>query len=77
MYERDCSVHRRYQKVIEAGPGPTVSDELRKGLSEAAITATKSIHYVGAGTVEFVVDSADKFYFFNASEYVDTFPFYF
>ncbi len=63
MYERDCSVQRRYQKVIEEGPGPTVSDELRKGLTEAAITATKSIHYVGAGTVEFVVDSADKFYF--------------
>ena len=63
MFERDCSIQRRYQKVIEEAPGPTVSDELRRHLTEAALTAAKAIHYVGAGTVEFIADPADNFYF--------------
>ena len=63
MFERDCSIQRRYQKVIEEAPGPTVSDELRRHLTEAALTAAKAIQYVGAGTVEFIADPADNFYF--------------
>ena len=63
MFERDCSVQRRYQKVIEEAPGPAVSAELRRQLTEAALVAAKTINYVGAGTVEFVVDRRDKFYF--------------
>ena len=63
MFERDCSIQRRYQKVIEEAPGPTVSDGLRRHLTEAALTAAKAIHYVGAGTVEFIADPADNFYF--------------
>jgi geranyl-CoA carboxylase alpha subunit len=61
--ERDCSMQRRYQKVIEETPSPAVSTELRARMSDAAITATRAISYVGAGTVEFLLDQAGKFYF--------------
>jgi len=63
LFERDCSVQRRYQKVIEEAPGSAVSAELRRHLTDAALVAAKTIDYVGAGTVEFVVDRRDKFYF--------------
>lgn len=63
MFERDCSIQRRYQKVIEEAPGPTVRPELRQNVTEAALTAAREISYVGAGTVEFVVDRQDNFYF--------------
>ena len=63
MFERDCSVQRRYQKVIEEAPGVAVGVELRRDLTEAALVAARTIDYVGAGTVEFVVDRQDKFYF--------------
>ncbi len=62
LFERDCSVQRRHQKMIEEAPAPDISDDLRAGLYDAAIKAAKAIRYVGAGTVEFIVD-ATGFYF--------------
>ena len=63
MFERDCSIQRRHQKVIEESPGPSVNGVLREKILEAAVNATKAIDYLGAGTVEFIVDRNDKFYF--------------
>ena len=62
LFERDCSVQRRHQKVIEEAPGPTVDRGLRERLGEAAIQAARAVDYVGAGTVEFIADG-DAFYF--------------
>ncbi|XP_020288433.1 methylcrotonoyl-CoA carboxylase subunit alpha, mitochondrial [Pseudomyrmex gracilis] len=56
LFERDCSVQRRHQKVIEEAPAPGISQKLRKELGEAAIRAAKAVGYVGAGTVEFIMD---------------------
>jgi 3-methylcrotonyl-CoA carboxylase alpha subunit len=56
LYERDCSVQRRHQKVIEEAPGPTVTPELRALLGAAAVRAAKAIGYLGAGTVEFIAE---------------------
>jgi geranyl-CoA carboxylase alpha subunit len=61
--ERDCSIQRRHQKVIEETPSPAVSTELRARMSDAAITAARAVSYVGAGTIEFLLDQAGKFYF--------------
>lgn len=61
--ERDCSIQRRHQKLIEESPSTFVDDKLRKRLGEAAIKATKAVSYQNAGTVEFLVDSAGHFYF--------------
>ena len=62
LFERDCSVQRRHQKVIEEAPGPRVSAALRRRLGEAAIRAARAVSYIGAGTVEFIADQA-KFHF--------------
>jgi 3-methylcrotonyl-CoA carboxylase alpha subunit len=58
LFERDCSVQRRHQKVIEEAPGPTVTPELRALLGAAAVRAAKAIGYLGAGTVEFIAEGA-------------------
>ena len=62
LFERDCSVQRRHQKVVEEAPGPTVNGRLRTIMGEAAVRAARAIDYVGAGTVEFIAEG-DDFYF--------------
>ncbi len=61
--ERDCSIQRRHQKLIEESPSPAVDDKLRKRIGDAAILAAKSVDYVGAGTVEFLLTPDNEFYF--------------
>lgn len=63
LFERDCSIQRRHQKVIEEAPSPFMTEELRERMGEAAVNAAKACNYVGAGTVEFLVDDDRNFYF--------------
>ena len=63
MFERECSIQRRHQKVVEEAPSVVLTPELRKKMGEAAINVAKSVNYVGAGTVEFLLDEKDNFYF--------------
>ncbi|MEO1796888.1 MAG: biotin carboxylase N-terminal domain-containing protein, partial [Pseudomonadota bacterium] len=68
LYERDCSLQRRHQKVIEEAPAPGMTDEMRAAMGQAAVRAAEAIGYAGAGTVEFIVDASDglrpdRFYF--------------
>ncbi len=58
MFERDCSLQRRHQKIIEEAPAPGMDDATRKALCATAVAAAKAIHYIGAGTVEFIADAA-------------------
>ena len=61
--ERECSIQRRYQKLVEESPSPAVDDDLRKKMGEAAIAGAKAVGYIGVGTVEFLLDKNKDFYF--------------
>ncbi len=63
LFERECSVQRRHQKVVEEAPSAVVTPEMRKAMGEAAIKVARSVNYVGAGTVEFIVDEQLNFFF--------------
>lgn len=63
LYERECTIQRRYQKIIEESPSPTLTPEIRKKMGEAAVTIAKAVKYNSAGTVEFLVDKHLNFYF--------------
>ncbi|GFT34838.1 methylcrotonoyl-CoA carboxylase subunit alpha, mitochondrial [Nephila pilipes] len=63
LFERDCSVQRRHQKIIEEAPAPGLDEKTRRSLGKAAVRAAAAVNYVGAGTVEFIMDENKKFYF--------------
>lgn len=67
FFERECSLQRRYQKVIEESPSPSITDAQRKQMGDAAVAAAKSINYTGAGTVEFILDAGGNFYFLEVN----------
>jgi acetyl-CoA carboxylase biotin carboxylase subunit len=64
LFERDCSVQRRNQKVIEEAPSPAIDDELRAAMGEVAVRAARSVGYVGAGTIEMLFDQASRSFYF-------------
>ncbi|MDB5471055.1 MAG: Carbamoyl-phosphate synthase chain ATP-binding protein, partial [Caulobacter sp.] len=68
LYERDCSLQRRHQKVIDEAPAPGMNEATRAAICEAAVKAAKAVGYVGAGTIEFIADAsqglrADRIWF--------------
>ena len=63
LFERECSIQRRHQKIIEEAPSPFVTPELRTAMGDAAIAAARAVGYIGAGTVEFIVAPTGEFYF--------------
>ena len=62
--ERDCSIQRRLQKLVEEAPSPAIDDEMRRKMGEAAVKAAKAVNYTGAGTVEFIYDHRNKQFYF-------------
>lgn len=64
LFERECSVQRRHQKIIEESPSPSVPQEVRLKMGEASVKAAHQINYIGAGTIEFIFDNATKEFFF-------------
>lgn len=64
LHERDCSIQRRHQKVIEEAPAPNLPTEVRQRLGRAAVDAARAVGYVGAGTVEFILDTTDQTFYF-------------
>ncbi|MCG3137693.1 MAG: Acetyl-/propionyl-coenzyme A carboxylase alpha chain [Phycisphaerae bacterium] len=67
LFERECSIQRRHQKIIEESPSPALTPELRRRLCAAAVTAAQAIQYASAGTVEFILDEAGQFYFLEVN----------
>jgi propionyl-CoA carboxylase alpha chain len=67
LFERECSIQRRYQKIVEECPSPAVDSELRAALTSAAVAAGQAIGYIGAGTVEFVLDQDGSFFFLEVN----------
>lgn len=67
LFERECSIQRRYQKIIEESPSPALTPELRARMAEAAVNAAKSVGYDNAGTVEFILDKMGGFYFLEVN----------
>ncbi len=63
LYDRECSVQRRHQKIVEESPSPFIGQELREEMGRKAVAAAKAVGYVGAGTIEFLVDKHHNFYF--------------
>ncbi|HXN85584.1 MAG TPA: acetyl-CoA carboxylase biotin carboxylase subunit [Candidatus Binataceae bacterium] len=63
LFERECSIQRRHQKVVEESPSPFVTPEMRAKMGEVAVRAAKAVNYVGAGTIEFLADADRNFYF--------------
>jgi 3-methylcrotonyl-CoA carboxylase alpha subunit len=63
LFERDCSMQRRHQKVLEEAPAPALTEERRRQMGQAAIAAAQAVGYIGAGTVEFIVDQEGRFHF--------------
>src|SRR5690606_16293405 len=63
LFDRDCSIQRRHQKILEEAPAPAIPNTVRQQMASAAIKAAKAINYVGAGTVEFLFDGKDQYYF--------------
>ncbi|HRO68469.1 MAG TPA: biotin carboxylase N-terminal domain-containing protein, partial [Pseudobdellovibrionaceae bacterium] len=64
LFERECSVQRRHQKIIEESPSPSVPNEVRQRMGEASVRAAKQINYIGAGTIEFIFDNKTKDFYF-------------
>ena len=63
LFERECSIQRRYQKIVEESPSPAVTPELRFKMTQAALKITSGINYIGAGTIELILDTDGQFYF--------------
>jgi propionyl-CoA carboxylase alpha chain len=63
LFERDCTLQRRHQKIVEESPSPAVDDDLRQRMGDAAVAAARAVGYVGAGTVEFLLDRSGSFFF--------------